>query len=162
MLELRAFRANLQSLVLNVQSELFGNRFPVPFHEGGVYLVYGVAIRAHYLGFEVFGAQVDGVELVVVTDVYLANNPAFHEQGEATVDGGAGHGVVQVASMVEKLFGREMAVLLEEGIEYSPALPRDPEPFACEESGKAIPSFLYFLILFAFSHVRLVKTKTLL
>jgi len=151
-LELGAFRTNLQALVLNVQSELFGNRFPVPFHEGSVYLVDGVAIRAHYLSLEVFGAQVDGVEFVIVTDVHLADNPAFHEQGEAPVDGGAGNGVVQLASVVEKLFSRKMAVLLEEGIEYSPALPRDPEPFAGEESGKAIPSFLNFLTLFAFSH----------
>jgi len=51
------------------------------------------------------------------------------------------------------LFGRKMAVLLEEGIEYSPALTRDPESFAGEESGKAIPSFLHFLTLFAFSHM---------
>jgi hypothetical protein len=153
LLELRAFRANLQALVLNIQPELFGYRFPIPFHEGSVYFVDGIAIRADYLGLEVFGAQVDGVELVVVTDVHLADHPAFYEQGEAPVDGGARNGVVQVASMIEKLFGREVSVLLEEGIEYPPALTRDSEPFACEESGKAIPSFLHFLTLFAFSHM---------
>ena len=124
-------------MILHVQTEVFGYRFSVPFHEGSVYLVDGVAIRAHYLSLEVFGAQVYGVELVVVTDVHLANNPTFHEQGEASVDGGAGNGVVQLASVVEKLFSRKMAVLLKERIEYSPTLTRDPETFAGEESGKA-------------------------
>ena len=133
---------NLQTLVLDFHSQVFGNRFAVPFHERGVDIFDAVAIRTNDLGFEGFGLTVQGVELVVLTNVDFTDDSTFNEERQAPVEGGSGDGFVQILGIPEQLFCSEMTGLTEEGFDDSFALVGHAQSFAGEEFGKALPCFL--------------------
>ena len=72
---------NLKALVLDLHSQVFGNRFAVPFHKRGINILDVVAVRTNDLSFEGFRLAVQDIELVVLTNVDLTDDSTFNEEG---------------------------------------------------------------------------------
>ena len=133
---------NLKALILNFQSQIFGNRFAVPFHKRGIDILDMVAVRTNDLGLEGFRLTVQDIELVVLANVDLADDSTFHEKREAPVQGGSGDGFVQVLGIPKQLLGCEMTGLTKKRFDDPFALVGHAESFAGEEFGKTLPCFL--------------------
>ena len=133
---------NLEALVLDFHSQIFGNRFAVPFHKRGIDILDMVAVRTNDLGLEGFGLADQYVELVVLANVDLADDSTFHEKREAPVQGGPGNGFVQVLGIPEQLLCGKMSGLTEKGFDDPFSLVGHAQTFAGEEFGKTLPCFL--------------------
>ena len=136
---------NLKALVLDFHSQVFGNRFAVPFHERGIDILDMVAVRTNDLGLEGFRLAIQDVELVVLTNVDLAYDSAFHEEWETPVQGGPGDGFVQILGVSKQLLGGEMSGLTEKGFNDPFPLVGHAQTFAGEEFGKTLPCFLMWV-----------------
>ena len=133
---------NLKALILNFQSQIFGNRFAVPFHKRGIDILDMVAVRTNDLGLEGFRLAVQDIELVVLANVDLSDDSTFHEKRETPVQGGPGDGFVQVLGIPEQLLRGEMPGLTEKCFDYPFPLVGHAQTFAGEEFGKTLPCFL--------------------
>ena len=110
---------HLKTLVLDLESKFFGNRFAIPFHERGIYVLYVVAVRTDDLRLEALGLTVEGVELVVLANVDLADDSAFYEKGKASVEGSSRDGFLEFLSIFEQFLGCEVTGLSKESLDYS-------------------------------------------
>lgn len=79
------------------------------------------------------GGVVGVVELMILAKVHLAQQAALGEEREGTIDGGARDGGIDPTRPIEQLFGGEVLLGGEDGVEDGLALARHAEIFRSEE-----------------------------
>lgn len=129
-----AARADLETLRDGGESELRGNGVAIPAHERGADFEDFVAVEADDLGDLVAAALFAGpIEFFAGADVDLAEQFALGHDRERAVNGGAGDGIVDVAGVIEQLFGGEMLLLCEGSVEDGEPLVGDAQAFLGEK-----------------------------
>src|SRR4051812_6601911 len=73
------------------------------------------------------------VKFVVFSEIHFADETAFGEQRQRSVNCGAGDRFILLARPCQQLVGREMLLGFEDSIDNGATLERDPEIFALQE-----------------------------
>lgn len=129
-----ATRADLKALRDRGESELRGDGVAIPAHEWSADFEDFVAVETDDLGDLVAAALFARVvEFLAGADVDLTQERAFGHDRKGAVNGGAGDGIVDIAGVVEQLFGGEMFLLREGGVEDCEPLIGDAQSFLGEK-----------------------------
>lgn len=127
-----AMCADLQALGNRGEAELGGDRAAIPLHERRADFEDLVAVYADHLRDLGVVAGVGQVILEIGADIDLAQQGALGHDRKRAIDGGAGHGIVDGAGVVEEFLGREVFLAGERGLEDGEPLVGHAETFAGE------------------------------
>ena len=114
---------DLKALILHIKSKLSGYIFSIPLHEGSIDIENLFAVGTNNLSLESFGGSIEGIKLIILADIDLADDTTFYQQGKAAIDRGPGNSIIQTLGITEQLFGSKMTFLSEESLKYPSSLP---------------------------------------